>query len=164
MFRARNVECHAKGWTGCWGDPAAEQPHFQTKRSCQKRGQSVSRPKNYRSSKRHLPPGGLDTCSLGECRGKGKSNEGTPRKRGPTWGNGVWKGQQAARDYGMDSKAFSSLACRSIQTAPRLSGETQPGWSKHRLGWARWLELINEPDVKASRTATYGASRSSCWC
>lgn len=90
--------------------------------------------------------------------------EGTPRKRGPTWRNGVRKGQQAARDYGMDSKAFSSLACRSIQTAPRLPGETQPGWSKHRLGWAGWLEPINEPDVKTSRTAPYGASRSSCWC
>lgn len=54
----------------------------------------------------------------------------------------MWKGQQAARDYGMDSEAFSSLACRSVQ-GPRLPGETQPGWSKHRLGWLR-----HRPDVK----------------
>lgn len=61
----------------------------------------------------------------------------------------MWKGQQAARDYGMDSKAFPSLACRSIQTAPRLPGETQPGWSKHRLGWAGWL--ITRANQRARR-------------
>lgn len=44
------------------------------------------------------------------------------------------------------AKRFHHWPVDQSKLAPRLPGETQPGWSKHRLGWAGWLELVNEQE------------------